>query len=63
MSEYPDFLKPSMCAGKKKFGNQTAAEGSIQSMKLRGLLARTEAMNAYKCPFCNFFHIGHKANP
>ena len=60
MSEYPEYLKPSICEGKRRYGDKGAAEARIDKMRSRQVISLTEEMNAYKCPFCTFFHVGHK---
>lgn len=47
-------LRRKSCEGKKKFDNQTDAIKTVMRMKSDG-----ESVHAYKCNFCNGWHVGH----
>lgn len=46
------------CLGKKQHGSQSAAEHVVRSMNRHS--PRTLRVNAYHCPTCSNWHIGHK---
>ncbi len=56
----PEGVRPKMCNGKKKFGNISAAESSIEGLRKHRLSHEPEKLNVYKCPFCTFYHVGHR---
>lgn len=45
--------KDRVCSRKRKFPSFPAAESEIRRLALVGEL------NAYECPYCSKFHIGH----
>lgn len=50
-------LRRKACSGKRRYATAIEAEQAIRRLRYETkTLAR---MNAYRCPFCNKFHIGH----
>lgn len=49
-----------MCEGKKKYFDEASASAVMQNFKVgRYDKHPSERWNAYKCPECTFWHVGH----
>jgi hypothetical protein len=47
------------CWPKEQHRSQGAAEAQVRSLVKRGLEKDLQAIHAYRCPHCDFFHVGH----
>lgn len=59
--EYIPLMVPNeekMCTNKVKHKDRSSANGQIEDMKIHN--RNTRGVNAYLCPFCGFYHVGHK---
>lgn len=52
----PDELWRRCCQGKRRYATETAAVAAFEKTHDR---QAARGLNAYKCPFCNHWHIGH----
>lgn len=48
----------SQCIGKVRYRERRWAEAAIAQMRSRG--RDTAGLSAYRCPHCEFFHIGNR---
>lgn len=53
-----EWVEEKMCGGKVRHASQPSANEQLESMKASG--KSVKRMNIYECPFCGYFHIGHK---
>lgn len=48
-------LRRNACDGKRRYPDRSAANSAIWHQRARW----TARMNAYHCPHCGYYHIGH----
>lgn len=54
----PRFSPLAQCVGKRTFGSKKAAKRyHRRALTVHG---GGEALDAYRCPHCGWFHLGHK---
>lgn len=48
------------CKKKRSYKSIKSAKNDLKRMKKNGWIVEND--NAYKCKFCNRYHLGHKKN-
>jgi hypothetical protein len=54
-----NFARMRSCLAKRPYGSETEARAIVKDIRKSGKMARFTGMNAYKCRFCEFWHVGH----
>ena len=47
-----------MCESKIRHGSKKCAENALRKIRKTGMIVSPDA-HAYKCPFCQGWHLGH----
>lgn len=47
------------CDGKVRHQTRQAAHAAVQALTGKG----KDRMSAYRCPWCDTWHVGHRPNP
>lgn len=47
------------CVGKQRHGSKKDAKAVIRLIEEQGANNSALPMNAYRCKFCKYFHVGH----
>lgn len=55
---YVDWVEEKMCGEKVRHVSESSANEQIENMKSNK--RNTTGINVYECPFCGYFHVGHK---
>lgn len=49
------------CTFKRPFPTEDEARDAVKAIKKKGAMSGYSRMNAYKCTFCEFWHLGHSS--
>lgn len=56
-------VKATHCTFKRPYSSESEALKVVKEIRKAGRMRRFCSFNAYKCFFCEYWHVGHKSRP